>query len=173
MKFKRQIKGKTDYRKRLELVKSRLPRIVVRKSLKNILVQLVEYGEKGDKIILSASTRELLKKYNLGISRKNIPSSYLTGLLIGKKAIKKNIKKAIFDTGFYRNIKGSKIYAILKGCLDAGLEIPHDKEILPNNDRILGKHIQSHLKSNPKTYKINIQDLGKHINEIKEKILKS
>ena len=54
MQFNRKIHGRTDYRKRLSLVKSRLPRLVVRKSLKNTLAQIIEFHENGDKIILSA-----------------------------------------------------------------------------------------------------------------------
>jgi len=51
MQFNRKIHGRTDYRKRLSLVKSRLPRLVVRKSLKNTLAQIIEFHENGDKII--------------------------------------------------------------------------------------------------------------------------
>ena len=170
MKYKRKILGKTDYKKRLSLVKSRLPRLVVRKSLKNILAQIIEFHENGDKVLLSASTKELEKKYNLKSSRKNLPSAYLLGLLIGKKALQKNIKKVILDMGLYRNVKGSRIYAVLKGTLDAGLEIPHNKNILPSQDRLEGKHIITHYQNQKKPYKI--PDLGKHINEIKAKILK-
>ena len=174
MEFKRKIQGRTDYRKRLLLVKSRLPRLVIRKSSKNILAQLVQFDENGDKIILSASTMELQKNFNLNIPRKNLPSAYLVGVLIGSKAMKKGIKKAILDMGFYRNVKGSRIYSVLKGALDAGLDIPHDKSILPSNERLQGKHIIDYSKkvSFPKSYKIKIEDLGKHINEIKGKILK-
>jgi len=170
MQFKRKLLGRTDYRKRLELVKSRLPRLVVRKSLKNLLAQIVEYHENGDKVIVSASTKELEKKFSLKTSKKNIPASYLLGLLIGKKSLSKGIKKVILDLGMYRSIKGSKLYAVLKGALDAGLEIPHEKTILPSQDRLEGKHISAHYQKANKQLKV--PDLGKHINEIKAKILK-
>lgn len=170
MNYKRKLLGKTDYRKRLSLVKSKIPRLVVRKSLKNILAQIIEYNENGDKVLVSASTKELEKKFGFKASKKNIPASYLLGLLIGKKALSKGIKKAILDTGFYRNIKGSKIYSVLKGSLDAGLEIPYEKEILPSQERIEGKHILAHFQKINKQYKV--PDLGKHINEVKAKILK-
>ena len=174
MKFKRKALGKTDYKKRLELVKNREFRLVVRKALKNLQAQIVEYNEKGDKVILSASTRELVNKYNLGIPRSNLPSAYLLGLLIGKKSMKKGIKKVILDMGMYRNVKGTKIYGVLKGALDSGLTIPHSKEVLPSADRIAGKHIIDYNKDRKNTgYRINLNDLGKHLNEIKEKILKS
>ncbi len=170
MQYKRKLLGRTDYKKRLDLVKSRLPRMVIRKSLKNILAQIVEYHENGDKVIVSASTKELEKKFSLKTSKKNIPASYLLGLLIGKKALSKGIKKVILDLGMYRNIKGSKLYAVLKGSLDAGLEIPHEKEILPSQDRLEGKHITAHYQK--KNQQLKVPDLGKHINEIKARILK-
>ncbi len=173
MEFKRKILGKTDYRTRLKLVKSRDIRLVVRKALKNLSVQLIEYHEKGDKVLTSASTQELQKKFNLNIPKSNLPSAYLLGILIGKKGIKKGIKKAILDMGLYRNIRGCKIYGVVKGALDSGLNIPHNKEALPSDDRVLGKHIINYTKQKTKGYKINVSELSKHLNDIKEKILKS
>ncbi len=170
MQYKRKLLGRTDYRKRLSLVQSRLPRLVVRKSLKNTIAQVVEYHDNGDKILLSASTKELEKKFSLKSSKKNIPAAYLLGLLVGKKALAKGIKKVILDTGLYRNVKGSRLYAVLKGSLDAGLDIPHNKEVLPSQDRLEGKHITNHYQKLNKQYKV--PDLGKHINEIKAKIIK-
>ena len=41
----------------------------------------------------------------------------------------------------YRNTPGNRIFAVLKGAVDGGLEIPHSKEALPSEDRISGKHI--------------------------------
>lgn len=140
--FKRKRLGKTDYRKRLKLLLANKPRLVVRKSLKNILVQIVEYDEKGDKVILSAHSSEL-KKYGWQGNKGNIPTSYLVGLLVGNKAKKKDIKELILDIGLQNSVKGSRIYSLLKGCIDAGLVIPHSKDILPTEDRIRGKHIEN------------------------------
>jgi hypothetical protein len=38
-------------------------------------------------------------------------------------------------------VKGSRIYAALKGAVDAGLEIPYNPEVLPDDSRISGEHI--------------------------------
>jgi large subunit ribosomal protein L18 len=140
--FKRKRIGKTNYRKRLKLLLAHKPRLVVRKSLKNIMVQIVEYNEKGDKVIISAHSSEL-KKYGYDGNKGNIPSAYLVGLLIGNKAKKKNIKDLILDIGLQNSVKGSRIYSVLKGCIDTGLNIPHSKDILPIEDRIKGKHIKN------------------------------
>ena len=48
-RFNRRIRGQTDYNQRLRLLKSNLTRVVVRRSNKNILVQFVNYNDKGDK----------------------------------------------------------------------------------------------------------------------------
>ena len=141
MIFKRKKSGKTDYKKRLIYLKSDIPRLTIRKSLKNILVQVIEYMPKGDKIITSAHTKELVKNYKWN-SKRNTPTAYLLGLLVGKKASKNNIKKVILDSGPKQPVKGSIVYGFLKGVVDSGLNIPHSKEVFPKEERILGKHIK-------------------------------
>src|SRR3989338_488998 len=138
--FKRKRIGKTDYRRRLKILLAHKPRLVVRKSINNMLAQIIEYNEKGDNVVASANSSEL-KKYGWNGNRGNIPAAYLVGLLIGMKAKKKNIKELVLDAGLQTSVKGSRIYSSLKGCVDAGLDIPHSKDILPSEDRIMGKHI--------------------------------
>lgn len=138
MKLRRKSEGRTDYRKRLRLIRSNKPRFVVRKSLKNISVQITQFNPDGDKVLFSADTKELIKKYKFNAKR-NIPSAYLVGLLIASKA-KDKIKEAVLDTGLYKSVKGSIIYAVLKGAIDGGLNVPHKKEIFPKQERLLGKH---------------------------------
>ncbi len=137
--------GKTNYRKRLSMITSRLPRLVIRKSLRNISVQLITYDAKGDRVILSASTKELQKKYGWTHARRNTPSAYFTGYVLGKKAQKKNIKKAICDIGVHSISKGSILFSCLKGAVDAGLEVPYSTKLMPAEDRIQGKHLKQPL----------------------------
>ena len=141
-RLKRKRLGKTDYRKRLKLLLSNKPRVVVRKSLKNISAQIVEYAEKGDRVILSSHSSEL-KKYGWANNKGNVPAAYLVGLLLGQKANKKSVKNLVLDIGLQKSVKGSRIYSLLKGCIDAGLSLPYSKEILPSEDRINGKHINN------------------------------
>jgi large subunit ribosomal protein L18 len=179
MPFKRRREGKTDYRKRLRLLYSEKPRLVVRKTSKHIIAQVVEFDEKGDKILVSATSQEL-KKFGWTGSTKNLPSAYLLGLLIGKKTVRKNIKSAVLDIGLARSVKGSRIYAVLKGALDAGLSIPHSPEILPSEDRISGKHIVDYaqkLKKQPKKYKRQFsaskpEGITKMFEDVKSKIVR-
>ncbi len=143
--FKRKKLGITDYKNRLKLLLSKKPRLTVRKGARNITAQIIEFNPSGDKVIVTANTRELIK---LGwkASRKNISSAYLIGLLVGVKAKQKGINEAIFDIGLYKSTKGNILYGVLKGALDAGLKIPHSEEIMPKEDRIAGKHIVEYAK---------------------------
>ncbi|MEK6886550.1 MAG: 50S ribosomal protein L18 [Nanoarchaeota archaeon] len=143
--FRRKREGKTNYKKRIAFLTSEKPRLVIRKSLKNITAQIVIYEPKGDKVIASACSAELTKlgwKFSGG----NIPAAYLVGFLAGKKAKTAKIGEAIADVGLYQPIKGSKLYAVLKGAIDAGLSVPHDETSLPKAERINGKHIADYKK---------------------------
>jgi large subunit ribosomal protein L18 len=114
----------------------------VRKSIKNIIAQLIEYNKDGDKVLLSSHSSEL-KKYGWEGKKGDVPAAYLVGLLVGNKAKKKGVTELILDLGLQKSVKGSRIYSVLKGCVDAGLNIPHSESILPAEDRIKGKHIKN------------------------------
>ncbi len=146
VKPRRYRERKTDYRLRLKLLRSRKPRIVVRKSLKAIRVQFVEYNSQGDKILVSAISNELPKEYGWKYSVATTPAAYLTGLLAGKRAKDKGIKQGVLDIGLYHPTVGSIVFATLKGLLDAGVECPHDADILPKEDRINGTHLNKDIK---------------------------
>lgn len=172
MIYKRKSKGKTNYKKRITLLKSGKLRLVIRKSLKNIWAQIIQFNPDGDKVLLSAHSNEL-EKYGWKLSKRNIPSAYLTGLLLGTKAKQKDIKEAILDIGFYRSIKGTIIYALLKGAIDAGLNITHSKEIFPTEERIKGKHILDYYNKNKERFtKHKPENLQQEFEGVKEKILK-
>jgi len=152
--FKRRVKKKTNYEKRLALLKSEKTRIVIRKSLSNISIQFINFKSNGDETIASAVSTEL-KKFGW-IKTGNIPAAYLTGLLAGKKARDKNINEAVLDLGLQTSTKGSRLYAALKGVLDSGINVPHSKDILPSEERIRGSHIS--------------EELAKQFEDVKKKI---
>lgn len=181
IQFKRKRKGLTNYKKRLDLLKSKKPRLTIRKSLKNLIIQLIQYQPKGDKIILSTHSKEL-RKFGWKPHLNNIPSSYLTGLLCGIKLKKKNITDFVIDIGFTRKTKGSSIFTAIKGIHDSGIKL-HIQEI--SEERIKGSHIskyatllttdQDRYKKQFSTYlKINFnpEEFENHFLETKNKILK-
>ncbi len=143
VKFRRRREGKTDYRQRLKLLRSKQPRFVIRKSLKHIRAQLVLPSEKGDITVASAFSKELVK-YGYKASTSNTPAAYLTGLLLGYRAKQAGFSNAILDIGLYSPSKGARVFAVLKGALDAGLHIPHNESILPSEERIRGEHIANY-----------------------------
>jgi len=158
--YRRRREGRTDYKSRLVLLKSGEIRLVVRKTLKNIVVQFVKYEPEGDKIIAQGNSQELIK---LGWknSRSNIPSAYLTGILTGAKAKKAGIKKAILDLGSQKSAKQGRIYAVLKGAKESGIDIAAGDDVLPTDERALGKHIEDYMK----------KPITKETTELKKKIL--
>lgn len=182
LEFKRKRKGLTNYRKRLKILLSRKLRLVIRRSLNNINATVVDYNNKGD-IIKVASHSSSLKKFGWNHNTGNVPSSYLVGYLLGKKAKAAKLDEAVLDIGLQKSIKGSRIYAVLAGAVDAGLNVPHDKEILPDKKRITGEHIVKYselLKGDGEAMKkqfgkflknnVNPSDITKNFEEVKSKI---
>jgi large subunit ribosomal protein L18 len=143
VKYRRKRQGKTDYKSRLKQALSGKIRLVTRISNKNIITQMVEFNPDGDKTLVSANTNELTKKFGWKGARRNTTAAYLTGLLIGTRAKEKKIGEAILDIGLRSPVKGSLIYAVLKGAVDAGLNIPHSEEVLPAENRIKGEHLKN------------------------------
>lgn len=145
MPFKRRRLGKTNYKTRLALLKSKTPRLVVRRSLRYFRVQVITLDKDGDKTIVSVSSNDL-KKLGWTFACDNLPAAYLTGLIAGKKIIEKGIKEVIADIGLYSSTKGNRIYAVLKGAADSGLKVSVDESILPAENRIKGLHIAKYLE---------------------------
>jgi len=144
--FRRRREGKTDYRKRLKLLLIRKPRVVVRKSNKYIRIQLVLPDKPGDKTVLSVISSEL-KRYDYKGSGCNTPAAYLTGLLFGKRAKEAGFDEAILDIGLHTPTSGSKVFTVLKGITDSGMEVPHNPSVFPDEERIRGKHIAEFLQT--------------------------
>jgi len=143
LRFRRKKKGLTDYRKRIKILSSNKTRLVVRKSTRNVQASIVQYRKEGDLVKLSFHS-ENLKKFGWNYSTKNIPAAYLVGYLLGKKATNAKSDEVILDIGLQKSVRGSRIYAVLAGALDAGLKVPHAKDILPSKDRLNGSHISKY-----------------------------
>jgi large subunit ribosomal protein L18 len=152
--FRRKHAGNTDYKKRMKFLTSKEVRLVVRKSLHHITAQLVQYEAKGDKVLATVNSRQL-KAYGWQYRGNNLAAAYLVGLLIGKQGLAIKIKKAILDIGRQKKVKGSKVFSVLKGALDAGMDIAHAESMLPSEERLQGKHIATYaeaLKKNQDAY---------------------
>ncbi|MCW1297138.1 MAG: 50S ribosomal protein L18 [Candidatus Rehaiarchaeum fermentans] len=153
----------TDYRKRIKLLRSGLPRLVVRKTNHTVITQIIktildEEGNIKDITIASAYGREL-KKFDWPFSFKNLPSSYLTGYLLARKS--KINEELILDKGLYTLHQNSFIFSALKGAIDGGLKV-RAGEINISNDRIMGLHIIN----------ISQKSSGLQFSKVKDKISK-
>ena len=152
--FRRRREGRTNFAKRLALVKSGKTRMVVRRSNKGILIQFIDFDPKGDKTLLTVTGNHLSKTYKW-TSKRNVWTAYLAGLMAGKMARKKGIKGFVLDLGMYVPSKGSVIFAAQKGAADAGLETSWDKEKVP----------ESKLTNVPDKYKKLFDEVKGKINQ--------
>ena len=153
---RRRRESRTDYKARRILLESGVPRIVVRRTNKYFILQAVESKEAQDKVLATMTSKELLKNGWDGASGvdgrgkkvggrkkmvgnlKSIPAGYLTGILFAKK-LKKG--KYIMDLGMARTTKGGRIFAVVKGLVDGGLDIAVDEKVFPSEERLVGEHI--------------------------------
>ncbi|NOY11893.1 MAG: 50S ribosomal protein L18 [Archaeoglobi archaeon] len=174
--YRRRREGKTNYRKRLKLLLSRKPRLVVRVTNRRVIAQVVEYHPDGDRTLVYADSKEL-EKFGWKGDLNNTPAAYLTGLLVGKKAREAGIEEAILDIGLRTPSRGARVFAVLKGAVEAGLEVPHSEEILPDESRLRGEHIASYYEQNPERFSeyekrgLKPSDLPDHVDEVKSKIM--
>ncbi len=174
--LRRRREGKTNYRKRLKLLLSRKPRLVVRITNTRVIAQMVEYEPDGDRVVVGVDS-SMLRNYGWKGDLNNTPAAYLTGLLVGKKALEKNISEAVLDIGLHTPTRGGRVFAVLRGAVEAGLSVPHSEEVLPDDSRIRGEHIAAYYEMHPERFSeyekrgLKPTDLPAHVDEVKERIL--
>ncbi len=184
--FRRRREQRTDYKLRRSLLTSGRHRAVVRLTNKFVYVQIAEAKLQGDYVKASASSRELVKMGWKG-GTGNLPAAYLTGELAGRRAIAGGIKEALLDIGLKSSSKGSRLYAVLKGLVDSGLNVPHSPDNLPSDDRLAGTHVSTYAKSlsaqSSDRYKkhfsrylamgLKPEDLSAHFKQVREQVMSS
>merc|ERR1711920_309234 len=146
-------------------------RLVVRITNKDIIAQVAYARLQGD-VIVSAAYAHELPRYGVSVGLTNYAAAYCTGLLIGRRVLQKfgldslyegqievdgdefyeeadAHEKASFrcylDTRLARTSTGARIFGVLKGAADAGLDIPHSPKRFPGFDE--GQlHAETHKK---------------------------
>uniref|UniRef100_A0A6A7G8L0 Large ribosomal subunit protein uL18 n=1 Tax=Hirondellea gigas TaxID=1518452 RepID=A0A6A7G8L0_9CRUS len=189
-KRRRRREGKTDYKCRRTLLtqdfnKYGTPkyRLVVRRTNRRMIAQIVFSTLEGDRTIAAADSFEL-KNYGISVGIKNFAGAYCVGLLVARRLLTsvgladqfigvleptgtkfhieneedcdKRPFKAILDIGLFRSTKGNRLFAVLKGATDGGLHVPHCPTCYPGEDDEDG--IEMHID----------RILGKHILEYHE-----
>jgi len=159
-------------------------RLVVRFSNKDITCQIAFARIEGDYIMESAYSHEL-PKYGLKVGLTNYAAAYCTGLLLARRVLKKLNLDGIYqgveeasgedyfvesedgqpgafrcylDVGLARTTTGARIFGVLKGAVDGGLDIPHSNRRFPGYDseskefdaemhrkHILGGHVSDYM----------------------------
>ena len=175
VRFRRRRESLTNYRKRVAMVKSGLERVVVRRSNRRIIGQVIKYEAKGDVALAYADSQEL-KKFGWP-SRGNKPTAYLTGLLLARKAGQRG--ECILDIGLSSPVKNSIPFVFAKGCKDGGLRLKGNFEIDENvynySNSKYAKELMEKNKSQFGEYArsgIAPEKLNALFNETKGKILK-
>jgi len=160
-------------------------RLVIRRSNRDIGAQIVTSKIQGDIVHAAAYSRELAI-HGAPVGRSNYAAAYATGLLLARRMLTKigladkyegkptatgedfNVTpvdgarrpfRAIVDIGLARASTGARIFGVLKGALDGGVDIPHSEKRFPgyskekgeidtesHRKRILGLHVAEYQK---------------------------
>jgi len=198
VKKRRRGQGKTDYKQRRNMVKqaknkynSPKYRLVVRFTNKRIICQIVYATIIGDRTICQATSSEL-PKYGISCGLANYAAAYATGLLVGRRLLKKygmddefkgveehnaeeyHIEddhegdrrpfKVLLDVGLMRTSVGARCFGAMKGAADAGLHVPHSTKRFPGYEPPAEKGADPNYEA--ETHKARI--LGGHVGEYME-----
>jgi large subunit ribosomal protein L18 len=95
-------------------------------------------------------------------SLKSVPAGYLTGMLMAKKLTTRNSVpsskgtkvlsssgkgKYIVDLGLARTLKGGRVFSVVKGLIDGGLDVPANEKVFPSEERLNGEHLKDDVKA--------------------------
>jgi len=157
---RRRRQNKTDYLKRMKLLKSEKPRIVFRRTNKYLIAQYVVSDEAQDKVVFGFNSKDLLKHgwdEKAKGSLKSVTASCLLGYLSGKKILKDKLETPIIDFGMIRVLHKTKVFAFIKGLIDAGVKIVSKEEAFPEENRLMGEHLKN--KVDVSKIKLNLEKI--------------
>jgi len=159
-------------------------RLIARKTNKDVIAQIAYATIQGDRIVAAAYAHEL-PRYGIKLGLTNYAAAYATGLLLARRHLttiglaskyqgKVDVDgsdytvqpaegprpfKALLDVGLARTTTGARIFAVMKGALDGGINIPHSekrfagyntesKKLVPDvlKKYIFGGHVADYMK---------------------------
>jgi large subunit ribosomal protein L5e len=177
-------------------------RLVVRISNKTVTCQVVYATLTSDVVLAAAYSHELSKygaTITAKAGQKNYAAAYATGLLAARRTLDKlGLAKTyagntavngkdylvaasdensrpfhvLLDIGLHYTTTGARVFGVLKGAVDGGLEIPHKNKRFPGYDTdkkkfnaeilrkyIFGGHVADYMRKlqadNPDKYKVH------------------
>lgn len=159
---------------------------MVRISNKDITAQIVAAKIQGDVVICQANAREL-PRFGVKLGLTNYAAAYCTGLLLARRVLKQlkldstyegqkevdgeqfNVEdeddqpgalRAYLDVGLARTSTGARIFGVMKGACDGGIDIPHSTKRFPGYDseskefsaevhrnHIFGQHVAQYMRT--------------------------
>jgi len=166
--------------------------LVVRVTNRDVIAQVVAADLTHDVIIASAYSHELAR-YGVKLGLTNYAAAYCTGLLLarrinskyklpyeGKTAadgdsykVTENITdeeapkpfKALLDIGLARTTSGARIFGVLKGACDGGLDVPHNDHRFPGSKRDNGEWQTSPEVHRKYIFGVHVAEYMKHLQE--------
>ena len=134
-------------------------RLVVRVTNKDVIAQIVKSTLTGDRVLQAAYSHEL-KSYGIEFGLTNYAACYCTGLLLARRTLthlqlhkayagakevtgayynpesepraeERRPFKAILDAGLARTTTGARMFGVLKGAVDGGMNVPHGIKRFP------------------------------------------
>jgi large subunit ribosomal protein L18 len=95
-------------------------------------------------------------------------------LLAGKRALDAGLEEAVLDIGLNSPTPGSKVFAIQEGAIDAGVEIPHNEDVLAEWPRNRGEHIAEYAEQRDEPLysgDFDATELPAHFDDVREELL--
>lgn len=136
-------------------------RLVVRRTCSKFIAQVIYATMTGDRVLCAAESTEL-KQHGVTAGLTNYSAGYCTGLLLARRLLKqvgladmyksntdvngeyfnvdddvqdKRPFKALLDIGINRATTGSRVFSVMKGACDGGLNVPHQTKRFPGYKR--------------------------------------
>ncbi|KAI1289389.1 60S ribosomal protein L5 [Halotydeus destructor] len=160
-------------------------RIIVRITNKDIIAQVAYAKIEGDQIVCAAYSHEL-PRYGVKLGLTNYAAAYCTGYLLSRRLLTKfklheiykgneeingdlytaedvddkpGTFRAHLDTGLARTSTGARIFGVMKGAADGGMDVPHSERRFPGYDaeekkfdaeihrkHIFGQHVADYMR---------------------------
>jgi large subunit ribosomal protein L5e len=121
--------------------------------LANSFIFKLAYSRIGGDVVVNAAYAHELPRYGVKVGLTNYAAAYCTGLLLARRHLKKlkldglykgtekvdgedyNVERvegdnpnpftAVLDVGLARTSTGAKVFAVMKGAADGGINVPH------------------------------------------------
>lgn len=172
-------------------------RLIVRFTNTDVIAQVAYARIEGDKIIAAAYAHEL-PRYGVKVGLTNYSAAYCTGLLLARRILTKlnladkyegvaeatgdeyNVEamgsgprpfRCFLDVGLTRTTTGNRVFAVMKGAVDGGLDIPHNMKRLVGYDAESQEHNSETLRHY--LYGGHVADYMRHLMEEDEEKYKA